>query len=599
MPRDVVPAAEAFAALAAEIQAGAAGPSPSGTGQAPSAAEIFPELGDLPEWLQNWSVPAWKANAALRGAPDLERLRDALLATDPTRLKDRNTWRHRCVAPLAHEAVLFPDLEPELRRLMHEASDRPGAYDGAYPAAENDAEWDRLLSDTEARLDQGRECTTLGTIFAMAREDGWRDGAGGAAPDTGDASSRLDIAALHIAARPARRTKRKTMLGGVAIIGHVSVIVSPGGLAKSTIATTGCVAVASGKPIFGVPLVRPMPVLMVNAEDDSGEVRLRCEACLAHFKIPLHQAGDLYVCGADALGEFAFTEVDPTTRRERLRLRDIGRLRQLIRQTRAKLVVLDPWSALVPVGANDNGLMYQLMRALKQIAAELECAVVIVAHTRKGAAANGDGAEGTLGAVAVPNAARAVFAVVRPSPSECERRGVAPGDEGNMRDLVAQKANLVPGGTVLSFRLVGVPMDNAEPPEWPEQDWVAVAEPFVPQAPGSFITPQMQREALVTLAKGAQGGTCHYSLKPQAKSRFYLPDVAAALTPHLPGAPASRREGYAKRIVDDLLARGWIGTTQVVVPKTRGGGPNRREGVVVRWVVTPWAGDPQPGPFVA
>jgi hypothetical protein len=450
---------------------------------------------------------------------------------------------------------------------------------------------------------------TIGSLLKLAQERDGFDAApyraaadaalGGTLLPLADAAENapaLDLAAMHINAPQAKRAKRKMLLGGVAIIGHVSVIVSPGGLAKSTIATTGCVSVASGRPIFGIPVVRPMPVLMVNAEDSSSEVRLRCEACLMHSKIPHQNAGDLYICGADTLGEFAFTETDPGTRRERLRLPDIARLRQMIESTGARMVVLDPWSALVPVGANDNGLIYQLMRALKQIAADLECAIVIVAHTRKGAATNGDGAEGTLGAVALPNAARAVFGVAKPSPSECAKRGVAPGDEDNMRDLIAQKANLGPGGKALSFRIVAVPMNNAEPPDWPDQDWVAVAEPFVAQAPGNFFTPQMARDALVTLAKGANGGTCHYGLKAQAKSRFHLGDVAAALAPHLPDASPQKRENYAARIVDDLLARGWIEAARVPIPKA-GGGTNKREGVVVRWSVTPWAGDPQPGPF--
>lgn len=456
------------------------------------------------------------------------------------------------------------------------------------------------------------EPITIGSLIKLAREmDGFDPAPYRAAvdaeevltrspsPDTVPQPQAPDLASMHITAPRAKRTKRKMLLGGVAIIGHVTVLVSPGGMAKSTIATTGCVSIASGRPVFGSPVVRPMPVLMINAEDDSGEVWLRCEACLQHFSMQPQQAGDLYICGADALGDFALTETDPATKRERLRLPDIERLRQMIAATNAKMVVLDPWGALIPVGGNENGLMYQLMRALKQIAADLECAIVIVAHTRKGAIANGDGAEGTLGAVALPNAARAVFGVAKPSPSECARRGVAPGDEDNLRDLVSQKANLGPQGKVLSFRIVGVPMDNAEPPDWPDQDWVGVAEPFVAQPASSFVTPQMQRDVLVALARGAHGGTCHYSLKPQAKSRFFLRDVAAALAPHVPNASPQKHDSYATRVVDDLLARGWIEATQVPVPKTSGGGTNRREGIIVRWSITPWTADAPPGPFVA
>ena len=70
-------------------------------------------------------------------------------------------------------------------------------------------------------------------------------------------------------------------------------------------------------------------------------------------------------------------------------------------------------------------------------------------------------------------------------------------------------------------------------------------------------------------------------------------------------APAPRPP--AKAVLGDLLGKGWVEKRTVKVPKAGGGGPNWRQGRVVRCDATPWlppdkvggAGLDQAGPGAA
>lgn len=487
---------------------------------------------------------------------------------------------------------------------------------GATEARRNALEWSKRGASwtDEAAFDRCWNSARpggigVGTLIYMAEAAGldlsrWRNAASTTATPSPNhqvqpGAASFDMSLFYITNQSIRPEKRKPILGGLAFIGNVSVVASPGGVAKSTIIMADCVALASGRQITGVPVPRSAPVLMINAEDTAGEVRLRVHAYLRHYGMTVTDAGKLFVAGADQLGDFSLTELDPATRRERLRERDLVRLRQIVRDTGARLVVLDPFGAVVPVGGNDNGLIYALMRALRAIAEECGCAIVLVAHTRKNAAANGDGAEGVLGAVALSNGARAVWGVTCPSAKETEALGVAPGDEAHIRILTGQKANLSPGAATRTFRLVGVRMGNAAPPDWPDEDNVAVAVPFTPNASGSHFAAATLRDVLAVLARGAQGGTCAFSPAVQAKARSYVQAVAAALAAHLPNTTAPQAiRSYAQRALVELQTAGWVVVQATAVPKT-GGGANKRDGYLVRWTATPWAATTSPGPFVA
>jgi hypothetical protein len=61
----------------------------------------------------------------------------------------------------------------------------------------------------------------------------------------------------------------------------------------------------------------------------------------------------------------------------------------------------------------------------------------------------------------------------------------------------------------------------------------------------------------------------------------------------LGGLGASALKAVAKAAFDQALQYGWLDVQQTLIPGTR----NRRDGIFVRWNSTPWAANPNPGPF--
>jgi hypothetical protein len=334
---------------------------------------------------------------------------------------------------------------------------------------------------------------------------------------------------------------------------------------------------------------------MVNAEDARGEVILKFQAACKHHRVNTTDVDDLTVFGAEDAGALAFTTTN-LKGQPQLNETAFKALDDLIVRAGAKLVVLDPLAAFIPAGVNDPGVMPSMMKGLKRVAQERDCAVLLIAHTRKGGDADKEGAEITAGSAAITNLARGVLTVRMPTAKVLEEIGAPFGSEASVRELVDLKANLKPLGEHSFFQLASVKMDNGTS-EYPEPDFVAVAEPFTPTLGGRSLPLTALRAAAERLAHGhLNAGTYQpFSTKHQAGSRYYPEQVGRTLSAEFPTASPRELTARAKAAVEELTARGWIEVGTVPIPGTR----SNREGVTVKWSATPWAADPQPGPFTS
>lgn len=148
---------------------------------------------------------------------------------------------------------------------------------------------------------------------------------------------------------------------------------------------------------------------------------------------------------------------DPRTGEARLDLPQLDRhlpaIREAIRETGARLLVIDPISSFVgAVDDHRNAELRGLLSALAALAAETGCAVVCVSHLRK---SGGLAVHQCVGSLAYTAAARAVWALVR-DPEDEERRLFLP-----------VKMNLARDTAGLAFRVdanpEGVPVATWEP----------------------------------------------------------------------------------------------------------------------------------------
>ncbi len=144
---------------------------------------------------------------------------------------------------------------------------------------------------------------------------------------------------------------------------------------KSWLGLEMAVSVATGTPCLGhYPVIQPGPVLIYLAEDTLTNVRERLLSLSASRRRDLVDL-DVHVI---------------TVPRMRLDLaRDRSRLLETARAVRPKLLLLDPLVRLHQLEENSSTEISQLLSYLRQMQRDLQMAMVIVHHTRKGGSGRG------------------------------------------------------------------------------------------------------------------------------------------------------------------------------------------------------------------
>lgn len=141
---------------------------------------------------------------------------------------------------------------------------------------------------------------------------------------------------------------------------------------KSLLALDIAVAVASGTPCLRrFAVEKPGRVLLYAAEDSLPIVRERLEGIATAAGTDLG-ALDLFVITAPTL------RLDTET--------DRARLEETVRQTRPRLLVLDPFVRLHAIDENAAGEVAPLLGFLRRFERTYETAVLLVHHVRKGSA---------------------------------------------------------------------------------------------------------------------------------------------------------------------------------------------------------------------
>lgn len=189
------------------------------------------------------------------------------------------------------------------------------------------------------------------------------------------------------------------------LTGTVAILASPGGSGKSWLALQLAHAVAAadvpGADVLGLlpPAASAGPVLYISLEDPAVVLRHRLWTCSFHYKQEI----------LDACIE-RLTIQDVTTSAI-----DLAQPTHLAALERAcsgmRLVIIDTLSRAHSVDENDNAAMANFLRSLEIVAARTGAAILVLHHTRKGAAS--DDQEAVRGASAIVNNARCVWYIRR------------------------------------------------------------------------------------------------------------------------------------------------------------------------------------------
>ncbi|GLR89462.1 AAA family ATPase [Bradyrhizobium iriomotense] len=455
---------------------------------------------------------------------DVEEIRSAARIIPPAALATEHDWV-RVARGFAREAAIFPASEADLWTVLDDISRNAPGYD----REENRRRWNRYKKEAFDR----DVPITIATVFDLAKKHGWSGHVDFiAAPGT----TTWSPADLRVTFSNIRH--RRTLYGYDLVRGEITVLGSPGGVGKSSLAIGMAVSITTGKELLEEKIRGgDLKVLLINAEDSGEEIKRRVWAfCMAHG-ITEHELGRLFVAGADnpCVQRLSLLRTNLKGHSE---LDEAGftKLREALQTFSPDVVVLDPLVALCGSGnMNDNAGMSLVMRALKGLAAEFDCAMLIVHHNRKGGEAGS--AEAISGAAAIVNLARRAIMPVTLSADEALKLGVPHSERFKYLKLVDAKSNLAPRGSEPPFyQLHSVELPNAEPPTYPFGDNVqAVVRVNLPlQTSGTGPTNEAKiRAAILDLVKrGKAIDGQHYPYSPVASGaeneRALLPDAMEA-----------------------------------------------------------------------
>lgn len=358
---------------------------------------------------------------------------------------------------------------------------------------------------------------------------------------------------------PKTPDRREPVLGSFLVRSCVAVLTAPGGVGKTSLVALAALSLSSGRDLLGMPVFHDqtrggLRVLLMNAEDPTREINLRLRGAAQHHVVMDGQLGGLRIVGAENFGLSLLTlsKAGSSINEEHW-----AAFVALIDEEEPDVVILDPlYSVMGGASVNDNAVMGLFLSKLTALAAAKNISILLVHHTGKGRDLSSQDA--SLGAVSIVNAARIVVNLERLSTEAAKKLSVPSWVAPTCFRLRYVKANLrAPDDEACLFRTVGVRMNNAKPPVYPEGDQVGVVEVYRPQVGGPAFPHDMVRDALLAIS-GAQPPL---NPTPQAQKNRAVPVIAQAIVPHRSGRVD---EVGAGSLLSHLDTTGLVTTAEIV-----------------------------------
>ncbi|KQZ28665.1 hypothetical protein ASD50_19490 [Mesorhizobium sp. Root552] len=283
---------------------------------------------------------------------------------------------------------------------------------------------------------------------------------------------------------------REWVYGRHLIRGHVSLLVSPGGLGKSSLVIAEALAMVTGKPLLGENPTGQLRVWLWNGEDPIDELDRRITGTCVHYGITSADIGDRLM--VDSGRNLPIKIVRAGQDGQFIAKPAVDALADILKAAKVDVLIIDPFVTTHDLPENDNTAMNAVAAAWRQVADRAGCSVLLVHHVSKAGALDGDalGIYGARGAGSLIDAVRSARFLVRMTKEEAEKFGVfAPDDPRRYFRVQTGKSNLAPPGDAQWLRTVGVPLHNGTA-QYPDGDVVGVVETWTPPSIANTTTVQ-------------------------------------------------------------------------------------------------------------
>jgi hypothetical protein len=239
-----------------------------------------------------------------------------------------------------------------------------------------------------------------------------------------------------------------------------SLVIAPGGGGKSAVLVTEALALASGRPLLGQEVRRPLRVGLWNGEDPKEELQRRIIATINAHGLTPDSLGDRLYYGSGRDLDLVLGSVD----RGGISLKEdtLDRLVEHVTGLKLDVAIFDPFVSLHRVPENDNTAMDAVAKRLNRLADRANCAVLLAHHTRKtmGGETAAEDARGASALLASVRSARTLNFLDR---SEAPLLGISEEERYRYVKIALGKSNPAPlDDAVIWIRLESVKLANGD-----------------------------------------------------------------------------------------------------------------------------------------
>jgi hypothetical protein len=261
---------------------------------------------------------------------------------------------------------------------------------------------------------------------------------------------------------PTEIPRRQWLYPGTYVRKFVTGTIAPGGVGKTGLGLIELLSMLTGRDLLGDGFRGdPLRGWYWNGEDPLEEMERQVHAALIHYGIKPEDIGDrLYV---DSGRKTPIKVVHSDRMGSKADVNCLNQITNTIRRNRIDVAIFDPLVSIHGAPENSNEAMAAVVNALAQIANDTNCAIGVMAHTRKHqSGASGElSAEDARGGKALVDGARVVRVLNRMTRDEGERAGITGNVIRRYFWVGSDKINLTPPATKKSWRyLDSVPLPN-------------------------------------------------------------------------------------------------------------------------------------------
>ena len=293
--------------------------------------------------------------------------------------------------------------------------------------------------------------------------------------------------------------RRKWIVPGLLLRRNVSILVAPPGSGKSLLTLQMGLMMGAGFAWGGWHPRGQYKTLIINAEDDSDEMRRRLYAAAKEMKANWSDLKDRVAIAEAPGGTLIVAKADSRTKTV-IEQPMVKQLIKTVNENQFDVLVVDPFAETFEGDENSNSELKWAAVLWRRIARETNCAVLLVHHTRKFNAEAGDmdSARGGGALVGVARIVSTLFAMTEP---EATIFNVKQDERHLYLRFDDAKANL----TLVTFnakwfkkKTFTLPNGDDDEPA----DEVGVLEPWVPQSLFSRTTVEILNNILDVIAAG-------------------------------------------------------------------------------------------------